>query len=58
MGLRFKEGFELPFSTVDLLDVAKLFERSDAFDHNGDFTWAVMDFLDSNGFCHAHVDDA
>ncbi len=58
MGLRCKEGFELPFSTMDLLDVAELFERDNAFDHNGDLAWAVMDFLDSDGFCRAGVNDA
>ncbi len=58
MGLRHKEGFELPFSTVDLPDVAKLFECGDTFDHNGDLAWAVMDFLDSDGFHRARVDHA
>jgi hypothetical protein len=58
MGLRHEEGFELQFSTMDLPDVAKLFKRGDAFDHNGDLAWAVMDFLDSDGFHRARVNDA
>ena len=43
-----KECLEKPFTIMDLSDVTHFFERSNAFTHYRNFTWSIMDLLDSN----------
>jgi hypothetical protein len=44
-----KECLEKPFTIMDLSDVTHFFERSNAFTHYRNFTWSIMDLLDSDG---------
>ena len=43
-----KKRLKKPFTIMDLPDVTKFFEGTDAFAHNRGFTWSIMDLLDSN----------
>jgi hypothetical protein len=43
-----KECLEKPFTIMDLLDVTHFFERSNASTHYRNFTWSIMDLLDSD----------
>ena len=57
MGFRGKESFELPLAVMDLANMTELFEGGDAFAHDRNLTWSVMNFLDRNGSCCTCVDD-
>ena len=57
MRFRGKEGFELPLAIMDLANVAQRFEGGDAFAHDRNFSWAVMNLLDRNGSCGTCIDD-
>jgi hypothetical protein len=43
-----EECLEKPFTIMDLSDVTHFFERSNAFTHYRNFTWSIMDLLDSD----------
>jgi hypothetical protein len=44
-----KDSLELPFAVMDLANVTKLFKGGDAFAHDGNLPWTVMNLLDCNG---------
>jgi hypothetical protein len=58
MGFRGEECLEQPAAFMNLLNVANLFEGSDALPHYRNLPWAVKNFLDRYGFGGASVDDA
>jgi hypothetical protein len=58
MRFRGKESFELPLAVMDLANMAEGFEGGDAFAHDWNLTWSVMNLLDRNGSCCTCVDDA
>ena len=57
MRFRGEEGLELPLTIMDLANVAKRFEGGDAFVHDRNLPWAVMNLLDRNGSCGTCIDD-
>ena len=52
-----KEGLELPFTVMDLANVAKRFEGRDSLTHDRNLPWAVMNLLDRNGSCVTCIND-
>ena len=52
-----KKSFELPLAVMDLANMAELFEGGDAFAHDGNLTWSVMNLLDRDGSCCTCVND-
>jgi hypothetical protein len=52
-----KEGLELPFVVMDLVNVVKHFEGGDARMHDRNLPWAIMNLLDRNGSCVTCIDD-
>ncbi len=52
-----KEGLELPFSVMDLANVATHFEVGDVLTHDRNLSWAVMNLLDRTGSCVTCIDD-
>ena len=52
-----KESLELPLAVMDLANVTKLFKGGDAFVHDGNLPWTVMNLLDCNGSCCTRIDD-
>ena len=57
MRFRGKESLELPLAVVDLANVAEHFECGDAFAHDRNLPWPVMNLLDRNGSCRTCIDD-
>ncbi len=57
MRFRGKESLELPFAVVDLANVAERFQCGDAFAHDRNLPWPVMNLLDRNGSCCTSIDD-
>jgi hypothetical protein len=53
-----EEGLEEPPAIMNLPYVSDLFEGSDAFPHNWNFSWAIKNFLDRYWRSGARVDDA
>ncbi len=53
-----KEGLELPLAFVDLTNLTKLFKGGDAFAHDRNLPWTVMNLLDRDGSGIAGIDDA
>ncbi len=57
MRFRDKESLELPLAVVDLANVAERFKCGDAFAHDRNLPWPVMNLLDRNGSCCTCIDD-
>ena len=57
MRFRGKESLELPLAVVDLANVAECFECGNAFAHDRNLPWPVMNLLDRNGSCCTCIDD-
>ena len=57
MRFRGKEGLELPFAVMDLVNVAKQFEGGDTLAHDRNLPWAVMNLLDRNESCFTCIND-
>ncbi len=53
-----EEGFEQPLAVVDLVNVAELFQRCDAFLHNWYLSRAVINRSNANGAGVTSVDGA
>ena len=56
MRFRGKESLELPLAVVDLANVAECFECGNAFAHDRNLPWPVMNLLDRNGSCCTCID--
>ena len=52
-----KGSLELPLAVMDLVNVAKRFKGGDAFAHDRNLPWAIMNLLDRNGSCCTCIDD-
>jgi len=57
MRFRGRESLELPLAVMDLVNVAKCFKGGDAFAHDRNLPWAIMNLLDRNGSCCTCIDD-